>query len=120
MLFFSFIGLNMSEGSNSSNQPHGTNSSFRGHFAILVPFLHLYLQDLDFISINKGKFIDIKYKMFPKSIFYVLFTPVQILTSVLFLFCFVFGLDCCSKYNHNLLKPLFPLPIIQSLQYTHN
>lgn len=33
----------------------------------LCLFLHLYLQDLDFIFINKGKFVDITYKTFPKS-----------------------------------------------------
>ena len=47
MLFFSFIGLNMSEGSNSSNQPHGTNSSSVA-IAILVPFFALIFAGFGF------------------------------------------------------------------------
>ncbi|XP_042318883.1 CUB and sushi domain-containing protein 3-like [Sceloporus undulatus] len=41
------LGLNMSEGSNSSNQPHGTNSSSVA-IAILVPFFALILAGFGF------------------------------------------------------------------------
>lgn len=51
----------------------------------LCLFLHLYLQDLDFIFINKGEFVDFNSKIFPISIFHVLFTGlVQILISIFF------------------------------------
>lgn len=42
-----FLGLNMSEGSNSSNQPHGTNSSSVA-IAILVPFFALIFAGFGF------------------------------------------------------------------------
>lgn len=45
-LFF-LLGLNMSEGSNSSNQPHGTNSSSVA-IAILVPFFALIFAGFGF------------------------------------------------------------------------
>uniref|UniRef100_A0A803T9B4 CUB and Sushi multiple domains 3 n=1 Tax=Anolis carolinensis TaxID=28377 RepID=A0A803T9B4_ANOCA len=45
--FFFSTGLNMSEGSNSSNQPHGTNSSSVA-IAILVPFFALILAGFGF------------------------------------------------------------------------
>ncbi|NWY55434.1 CSMD3 protein, partial [Chionis minor] len=42
-----FLGLNMSEGSNSSNPPHGTNSSSVA-IAILVPFFALIFAGFGF------------------------------------------------------------------------
>lgn len=42
-----FLGLNISEGSNSSNQPHGTNSSSVA-IAILVPFFALIFAGFGF------------------------------------------------------------------------
>jgi len=42
-----FLGLNMSESSNSSNQPHGTNSSSVA-IAILVPFFALIFAGFGF------------------------------------------------------------------------
>lgn len=46
-LFLFLSGLNMSEGSNSSNQPHGTNSSSVA-IAILVPFFALIFAGFGF------------------------------------------------------------------------
>lgn len=45
--YYSFLGLNVSEGSNSSNQPHGTNSSSVA-IAILVPFFALIFAGFGF------------------------------------------------------------------------